>query len=261
MTTTLKRTNQAGFTLVELAIVLMIIGLLIGGILRGQELMENARVTTTIQQTKAYDGAATAFRDAYSAMPGDMQVPNNRLPNCPTGSQCGTAGDGNGLLGPLATQVVVLRTGADNNAVNSEHRNFWLHMAVARLISGVDASGPATPVSWGIMFPAAKIAGGFHVASMNVPANGVITPAFSGLFLILRNAPAAGPILEGDGLSAISPIRAAQFDRKLDDGLPNTGDVIGVSSNAGGCVAAAAGGGYTETIEQRNCNLLIRVQS
>ena len=64
MTLKLNRTSQSGFTLVELAIVLMIIGLLIGGILRGQELMENARVTSTIQQTKAYDGATTTFRDS-----------------------------------------------------------------------------------------------------------------------------------------------------------------------------------------------------
>ncbi len=48
--------NQSGFTLVELAIVMIIIGLLIGGILKGQELVSNARVTSTVAQIKGIDG-------------------------------------------------------------------------------------------------------------------------------------------------------------------------------------------------------------
>ena len=53
-----QMSNQKGFTLVELAIVMTIIGLLIGGVLKGQELMENARVTSTVAQVKGYEGAA-----------------------------------------------------------------------------------------------------------------------------------------------------------------------------------------------------------
>ncbi len=89
---------------------------------------------------------------------------------------------------------------------------------------------------------------------MNAPALAP-APAISGLYLVLRNAAAAGNIGEGDGLSAVSPNRAAQIDRKLDDGLPDTGDVIGVGTT--GCTGAS----YTETTETRNCNLLIHLQN
>jgi hypothetical protein len=69
---------------------------------------------------------------------------------------------------------------------------------------------------------------------------------------------------EGDGVSAISPNRASQIDRKLDDGLPNVGDVVG-SGTVGvgtGCFNNTTNvGTYNESLEARNCNLLIRVQS
>jgi prepilin-type N-terminal cleavage/methylation domain-containing protein len=55
--------SQAGFTLVELAIVMIIIGLLIAGVLKGQELIANARVTSTVAQVKAIDAAISTFKD------------------------------------------------------------------------------------------------------------------------------------------------------------------------------------------------------
>ena len=74
--------SQAGFTLVELAIVMIIIGLLIGGVLKGQELITNAQITATVAQVKSIDGATTTFKDMYNALPGDMLNPAGRLPNC-----------------------------------------------------------------------------------------------------------------------------------------------------------------------------------
>jgi prepilin-type N-terminal cleavage/methylation domain-containing protein len=70
---------QAGFTLVELAIVMIIIGLLIAGVLKGQALIQNAQVTATVAQTKAIEATTTTFRDTYNALPGDITTPQ---PSC-----------------------------------------------------------------------------------------------------------------------------------------------------------------------------------
>lgn len=245
------RKYEGGFTLVELAIVLMIVGLLLAGIIRGQEMLENTRITSTIQQTKAYDSATTTFRDAYGTVPGDLLQPNLRLPNC-TGN-CLDPGDGDKRVGVDLTS----RTGNYSAEPKSENRRYWLHLAVVGLITGLDISASAKP-QWGAMFPAAKMGGGFQVTSANLPVEGS-APAASGFFLVLRNSPDDSNSVkatEGAGVSALTALRAAQIDRKLDDGLPDTGDVLGLGDKN-----CSGNGTYDETTEGLDCNLLIRIQN
>ncbi len=119
--------NQHGFTLVELAIVLMIIGLLIGGILKGQELIQNARINTAMRQLKSFQAAHITFRDNYTYMPGDVISPSTRLPNCTT-APCSTTGNGDNLFSNLA-----------------EMTNYWVHMSAANLITNVNMAA-TTPL-------------------------------------------------------------------------------------------------------------------
>ena len=65
---------EGGFTLVELAIVMIIIGLLIAGVLKGQALIANAQVTATVAQIKSIEAATSTFRDTYASIPGDWQL-------------------------------------------------------------------------------------------------------------------------------------------------------------------------------------------
>ena len=66
--TTQTQTNQQGFTLVELAIVLVIVGLLIGGILKGQELIGNAQLSSQVTQMRGVQTAFNGFRDQFNVI-------------------------------------------------------------------------------------------------------------------------------------------------------------------------------------------------
>lgn len=271
-----KFRHQKGFTLVELAIVMTIIGLLIGGILKGQELMENARVTATIAQVKSYEAATTTFRDTFSAMPGDMANASARLPNCPaaTCQAPAAATTGNSIVGPAG--------GLDSNstAVSNVHPQveqsetilYWTHMLQADLIAGITdeyAQGGNT-VAWGESHPAAKIGGGFLIGH----GDGSTAGAFwgggtepSGLYLVLTNGPADVINVTGliAGSQALSPLRAAQIDRKMDDGQPANGFIRGFGINSAGgpqgCFDnTAAPVTYIETQTQKDCGLVFRIQ-
>src|SRR5215475_14851525 len=92
--------GQQGFTLVELSIVLVIIGLIVGGVLVGQDMIKAAELRSTISQIEKYNTAVNTFRDKYRYIPGDINQTHavnvglyNRTANVNAGN-----GDGNGLL-------------------------------------------------------------------------------------------------------------------------------------------------------------------
>ena len=74
MTLKKRRNSQAGFTLVEIAIVLVIIGLLIGGVLKGQAMIQNAKVKRVAKQMDEIRAAVMSFYDKYGMYPGDENI-------------------------------------------------------------------------------------------------------------------------------------------------------------------------------------------
>ncbi len=79
------RNKQSGFTLVEIAIVLVIIGLLLGGVLKGQELINSAKVKNMINDYRATSTFVFAYQDRFRALPGDdtEQSPTSALLHLP----------------------------------------------------------------------------------------------------------------------------------------------------------------------------------
>jgi prepilin-type N-terminal cleavage/methylation domain-containing protein len=84
--------TQRGFTLVELSIVLVIIGLIIGGVLTGQQIIQNARITNAQNGIQAYEAQFQTYVQNYGALPGDDPIANTRFSNSVT------PGNGNGTI-------------------------------------------------------------------------------------------------------------------------------------------------------------------
>ena len=106
------RTSKSGFTLVEIAIVMVIIGLLIGGVLKGQAMIQNAKVKRVSKQADEIRAAVMGFYDKYGMYPGDENIAA-----IPPGTD--NEGDGSGQI-----------TGAEQYGV-------FLDLQLAGLISGV----------------------------------------------------------------------------------------------------------------------------
>ena len=85
--------NERGFSLVEAAIVLIVIGIILAAVLQGRSLIESAEYKSFGQQVREYRGAFHNFRDRYNALPGDFADASERLES----SQ--PDGNGNGLIG------------------------------------------------------------------------------------------------------------------------------------------------------------------
>lgn len=115
--------HQKGFTLVEIAIVLVIIGLMIGGVLKGQEMITNAKVSKVENDYKGITAAILAYQDRYGVLPGDDPAASTRFQGTWTTAD---NGNGNGVV-----------QGAWNSTTNTdESRKMWKHLRGAGFIKG-----------------------------------------------------------------------------------------------------------------------------
>jgi prepilin-type N-terminal cleavage/methylation domain-containing protein len=126
---TQTKSSQSGFTLVEIAIVLVIIGLLLGGVLKGTELIENSKVKRAASEINGIGAGYYSYLDRYKTIPGDdgpVGVLNARGGAWTTVTE---AGGSNGIL--------TVAVGATWNAASgTEHGAFWQHVRAAGFING-----------------------------------------------------------------------------------------------------------------------------
>lgn len=222
--------RRHGFSLVELSIVLVILGLLVGGILAGQSLIHAAELRTVTTETQRFTTALYAFRNKYMALPGDM--PNATAfwtslggtgadATCQNISATGTPtcnGNGNGDIGTSAV-------------TNDERLRAWQHLANAGLIegqyTGIPGSGGAYHMIAGQNVPVARVSGGaYHIMTGHAGRAVADGPGshFAGVWGLtdeIRASTSAGAYQP-----VFIPADLWNLDTKMDDGRPATGGVF-----------------------------------
>ncbi|MBN8543253.1 MAG: prepilin-type N-terminal cleavage/methylation domain-containing protein [Alphaproteobacteria bacterium] len=258
---------QKGFSLVELSIVLVILGLLTGGILAGQSLIHASELRAVSTEYQRYMAAAQTFRDKYFAYPGDM-------PNAVRfwGAQAGATTDGTdatcAALTAAATSAATCNGNggggiADGAAATNAHEmfRFWQHLANAGLVEGsytgvTGVVGQSYAALRGVNIPASKYPNvGWTAVRWNMTAG----PYWWGLDAgnaFFAGANATNTISHGIVMKAED---VWNIDSKMDDGKPSQGKIWVQTWT---CTTAPDGttytGDYNLTLTTNNCSLVFR---
>jgi prepilin-type N-terminal cleavage/methylation domain-containing protein len=200
--------KQTGFTLIELAIVLVIIGLLLGGVLRGQELINSARVKNLTRDFQNVQVYLYGYQDRFRAIPGDDGNAATRLPGPPAAVNAPAATRNNGLI-----------NGQWNSAnVADESFLFWQHVRLAGLAPG--------PVDTGNAAFEPRNANNGRIGIQSIGAGFTKINDMQGAYAVCSDL-----ILGRDAL---------QIDTTLDDGDTATGNIRARPAGADGASSPTA---------------------
>lgn len=193
------RQQQRGFTLIEIAIVLVIIGLLLGGVLKGQELINSAKVKNLVQDFRGISAAIYAYQDRFRATPGDDRAANTHL-NGGINATTPNAGIGNARL-----------NGAFNSTTATDETFLvWQHLRLAGLITG-------TPTIAKVNAYIPRNAEGGIIGVTGDPVLTAPTTAYPGNFFICSRG--------------IQGRYVRQIDTQIDDGNTQTGSIRAIEDN------------------------------
>jgi prepilin-type N-terminal cleavage/methylation domain-containing protein len=196
--------SNRGFTLIEMSIVLVVIGMIIGGIFLGQSLIRQSQINSTISDEQKYVQAVQNFQQKFGQLPGDFSTAN-------TYWSTASNGNGNGQIG-----------------TGSEAFQFWHHLVDAQMIqgyySGSAGSAGANDHVIGTNCPTTRVDGaGFGVNYTGIKSGDAdyFDSIYGHVFILggySSNALPYGKILTAQ--------EAFNIDTKYDDGLPAYGNIL-----------------------------------
>jgi hypothetical protein len=205
-----------------MAIVLVIIGLIVGGILKGQEIVNNARVKTQVAQIDAIKAAVQTFYDKYGYYPGDDSQVVNQL-----GLSTSFAGNGDGFV---STAAGTADTDSAVEAPSKEPNAVWYELQTANLLSGVQSSNPSAAQDNTLSFNYQGKVGASYLtyADFSLSTGSTGTTIANKMVRISGTANSA----TGSPTPVLREQDASQIDTKYDDGLPYPGQIISASYSA-----------------------------
>lgn len=210
--------GQGGFTLIEIAIVLVIIGLLVGGVIKGAELINSSKAKRAVSDAQGVQAAYYGYFDRYGKTPGDDGPLATLQARGGSWTNITAAGDSDGVL--EVTQAQAWTGGGEQAA-------FWQHVKAAGFITGDHTATGANSLPRNAF-------GGL----IGVTATGV-TGQTGSIFVCMSQVP---------GKSAVT------IDTQMDDGLPNSGTVQATTqAGAGNQNPGAAAATYTDDAKYTVC--------
>lgn len=204
------KSQQSGFTLVEIAIVLVIIGLLLGGILKGQELINSAKVKNLANDFRSIPTYIYGYQDKFKSLPGDDPAVTSHVTGATLATTPGTVGNG------------VIEGKWNSTTMTDESALFWQHVRLANLAAGPTDTADATYI------PTNAVGGKIGITSATTSQT---VGGLTGTYIVCS--------------SGILGKFAKQLDVQMDDGNTATGSMRVVADNtaSGGTPVPNTGAG------------------
>lgn len=251
-----------GFSLVELSIVLVILGLLTGGILSGQSLIRAAELRSVVTDIQQIQTSIYSFRDRYMALPGDMKDATDFW-----GIAGGSNGNNDACYTVLSTTPATCNGNGDgyfhmgySSTTYAERARAWQHLANAGLIEGQYTG------YHGLLGAESRI-GGVNTKASKLSSNGWNLAFFdiSNLATATRFLPVGRTNFSELSGTPLLPEEAWNLDVKQDDGRISSGTIIGAKSSNTAHPNCATNDDYNTaeynvTLREKRCTPMIKLR-
>lgn len=262
---TRPRALQQGFTMIEMAVVLIIVGLVVGGVMSGRSILEAAETRRVYEDAQTYMASIGQFMDKYGSLPGDMYDAESVWGQAAAAGACDTTNNSNKTTcnGNGNSQIELGMVVGSGGSETVEHLRAWQHLNNAGLlqvtVTGVSGAGGVNHSVVGVNVPEGAASGsGYSLYYQGVGA---------GSFFAINPTEVYGHILHYGLYTATSiteaprmlPQEAWEVDSKVDDGFPWSGSVRTYTSTAQPNCASADTNAATYMVtyqDGRSCNLI-----
>jgi prepilin-type N-terminal cleavage/methylation domain-containing protein len=230
--------NTYGFTLVELSIVLVIIGLIVGGVVGGQSLIQAAKINAVVSDFQKYKTAVNAFDLQYDALPGDFTEASDYWTEC---------------VDVAGTPPAPCNGNGDRKITPYREEGFraWQHLSLAKILPN-PFTGISSSTLWvniGVNVPE----GPFDKTAYIIDYEEVYGKSKNYLRL-------AGVSSANDVAAAVfTPANSKAIDNKIDDGSPTTGKIFGEIGLGDTYVACVTGDNYNLSNTEISCRLFYQI--